>query len=113
MMVRRSEDRGLGALSRIGGVATFGAPATERVEEILAELHGVFPYDAGMISCIDPASGEPRALAVHGYPKAFREYMRTPAWHDEIVQPFGMPRSGWPVRERDLPVDPESIPSLA
>jgi DNA-binding CsgD family transcriptional regulator len=31
----------------------------------------------------------------------------------ELVEPFGFNRSGWPIRERDLPVDPLSVRSIA
>jgi DNA-binding CsgD family transcriptional regulator len=100
-------------VSRIAGVASSASSALERTEQVLHELRSVFPFDAGMVACVDPASPQRRPMVVHGYSSPFVNYMQSPAWHAEIVEPFGMPRSGWPVRERDLPVDPMTLPGLA
>jgi DNA-binding CsgD family transcriptional regulator len=106
--------RSLTILSRIAGIAASGASALERTEEVLDELQHVFPFDAGLLSCVDPVAATRRQpVVVRGYPDSFTDYLVSPEWHAECVQPFGMSRTGWPVRERDLPVDPMSLRGIA
>jgi DNA-binding CsgD family transcriptional regulator len=54
-----------------------------------------------------------RTITSGGYSEPTSEYLVSKAWHEEAVAPFGLPRSGWPVRERDLPVDPLSLRGVA
>jgi DNA-binding CsgD family transcriptional regulator len=105
--------RSLSVVSRIGAAATSITPVEDRTEEILDQLQRVFPYDAAMVVSLRAPGGERRAVASRGYPAAFAQYLTTPQWHQEIVEPYGVPSGGWPIRESDLPVDPESIPALA
>jgi DNA-binding CsgD family transcriptional regulator len=99
-------------MSRIAGIAASGAPVRDRTEEVLDQLRLVFPFDAGIVSSVDPATGEPRALVTRGYPDAFADYLVGPEWYAECIEPFGLPRTGWPVRERDLPIDPMSLQGI-
>jgi DNA-binding CsgD family transcriptional regulator len=110
---RTLTSRSFGVVSRIAAVAASGAPVEERVEEILDQLELIFPFDAGMVARLDPSNLERRPVVVRGYAAPFLEYMTTKAWHSEVVEPFGLPSRGWPVRDRDLPVDPSTLPGLA
>lgn len=110
---RTLTSRSFGVVSRIAAVGASGAPAEERIEEILDQLKLIFPFDAGMVARIDPLNLERRPVVVRGYAAPFLEYLTTKAWHAEVVEPFGLPSRGWPVRDRDLPVDPSTLPGLA
>jgi DNA-binding CsgD family transcriptional regulator len=106
--------RSLATMSRIAGIAASGASADERTEEVLDELQHVFPFDAGMLSCVDPVTATRRQpIVARAYPDSFRDYLVGPEWHAECIEPFGLPRTGWPVREHDLPVDPMSLRGIA
>jgi DNA-binding CsgD family transcriptional regulator len=111
--MRTTRDCSLSVVSRIGAAATSNAPVEDRSEEILDQLHRVFPYDAGMVVAARAPGTERRPVAGRGYPAPFAHYLTSPQWHQEIVEPYGVPTGGWPVREADLPVDPEGIPALA
>ncbi len=105
-------DRSLSAVARIGAAATSSTPVEDRAEEILDHLELVFPFDAGMVVSVNAKRDERRAVASRGYPQSFAHYLTSPEWHQEVVVPFGVPSGGRPVRESDLPVDPESIPAI-
>jgi DNA-binding CsgD family transcriptional regulator len=106
--------RSFASISRIAGIAASGGPADVRTEEVLDELQGVFPFDAGILSAADPVTpGQRRSIVARGYPERFTEYLLSPEWHAECVAPFGVARTGWPVRERDLPIDPMSLRGIA
>lgn len=110
--MRTTRDRSLSVVSRIGAAATSSASVEDRSEEILDQLQRIFPYDAGMVVSARVPGGEGRPVAGRGYPPSFAHYLTTPQWHHEVVEPYGVPTGGWPIRESDLPVDPDSIPAL-
>ena len=111
--MRTTRDRSLSVVSQIGAAATSSAPVEDRTEEILDQLQRVFPYDAAMVVSLRAPGGDRRPIAGRGYPAKFAHYLTTPQWHQEVVEPYGLPTGGWPIRESDLPVDPDSIPGLA
>jgi DNA-binding CsgD family transcriptional regulator len=103
----------LDVMARIAAVAASGGPVRERADEVLDQLRRIFPFDAGIVSSVDPTSGEQRALASRGYSEDFTKYLVSPEWQAECIEPFGVPRTGFPVRESDLPIDPMSLRGIA
>lgn len=100
-------------IERIAGIAASGAPVEERTEEVLDEIHYVFPFDAAILSCLDAVTAVGRPVVIRGYPSKYVEYLVSPEWQAECVGPFGVPGAGWPVREHDLPIDPQSLRGIA
>jgi DNA-binding CsgD family transcriptional regulator len=105
-------ERGLAAISRIGATASSAASISERMEEIFDQLRTLIPIEAAMVSAIDPVTGRPRLITNQGYPASFAAYLNGAEFHAEMIEPFAMPLRGWPVRGRELPVDPLSLRSI-
>lgn len=104
---------GVSAVSRIAAVTASAEPVRDQAEEVLDEVHRIFPFDAAMLSCVDAVhSSRTHALASRGYAPEYSEYLVGEDWHAECVAPFGIPRNGWPCREADLPVDPMSLDGI-
>src|SRR4051812_20302611 len=103
----------LDVMARIAGVAASGGSVRDRADEVLDQLRRIFPFDAGIVSSIDPTTGHQRALASRGYTDAYTNYLTSPEWQAECIEPFGVPRTGFPVRESDLPIDPMSLHGIA
>jgi DNA-binding CsgD family transcriptional regulator len=101
-------------VSQVAGIVTSSASVAERMEEVLDQLRRVFPFDAGIVtSSATTPSGARTPIAVRGYEESFVDYLLSPEWQAELIEPFGMPRTGWPLRERDLPVDPMTVRGIA
>jgi DNA-binding CsgD family transcriptional regulator len=104
-------------MSRVAGIVSSSGPVEDRVEEVLDELHRVFPFDAGIVSTTVPRAGtddvQRRPVVSRGYQPAFVDYLLSPDWERELIEPFGMPRTGWPLREVDLPIDPMTLRGIA
>ncbi|MCW2498871.1 MAG: hypothetical protein JWN87_547 [Frankiales bacterium] len=103
----------LEVVSRIAGIATSAASARQRTDEMLDELSVVFPFDAGVVCALSPGATTSDPLIARSYPAHFVDYLASPEWYAEAIEPFGIPRTGWPVCERDLPVDPMSLRGVA
>lgn len=103
----------LDVMARIAGVAASGGSVRDRADEVLDQLRRIFPFDAGIVSSVDPTTGHQRALASRGYTDAYTSYLTSPEWQAECIEPFGVPRTGFPVRESDLPIDPMSLKGIA
>src|ERR1700753_736140 len=99
--MRTTRDRSLSVVSRIGAAATTSSPVEHSSEEIRDHLQRICPYDAGMVVSARVPGGEGRPVAGRGYPESFAHYLTTPQWHQEIVEPYGVPMGGWPIRESD------------
>ena len=94
-------------------MAASAEPVRGQAEEVLDEVHRIFPFDGAMLCCVDAVNASrTHALASRGYSPAFTEYLVGEDWHAECVAPFGIPRNGWPCREADLPVDPLSLEGI-
>ena len=102
-------ERELTAISRVGATATSGASVHDRAEEILGHLRDLIPIAGAMISYVKPGSTEASSIVVSSYSDRIAAHLNSPDYHTEIIQPFALPAAGWPVRERDLPVDPLSL----
>jgi DNA-binding CsgD family transcriptional regulator len=101
-------------ISRVAGIVTSSTSVEERMEEVLDELRRVFPFDAGIVtSSATSPSGARVPIVSRGYQDSFVDYLLSPEWQTELIEPFGMPRTGWPLRERDLPVDPMTVRGIA
>jgi DNA-binding CsgD family transcriptional regulator len=105
--------RALVAVSNMAAIAAAAGPVVEATQEFLGHLHQVFPFDAVLVSARRPDVDALRTITSGGYSDPTSRYLVSQAWHEEAVAPFGLPRSGWPVRERDLPVDPLSLRGVA
>ncbi|MCW3007779.1 MAG: transcriptional regulator, LuxR family [Solirubrobacterales bacterium] len=102
-------ERALAAISRISATASSAASVSERTEEILDQLRTLIPIEGAMVSYVEPGTGRRRVIANRGYSDPLVAYLNSGDFHAELIEPFGIPRCGWPVRERDLPVDPLSL----
>jgi DNA-binding CsgD family transcriptional regulator len=105
-------ERGLAAISRIGATASSAAPVSERVEEIFDHLRTLIPIEAGLISAIDVVTRRSKVVINQGYPASFAAYLNGGDFNAEMIEPFALPLRGWPVRQRELPVDPLSLRSI-
>jgi DNA-binding CsgD family transcriptional regulator len=101
-------------VSRVAGIVTSSTSVEERMEEVLDELRRVFPFDAGIVtSSATTPTGARVPIVSRGYQASFVDYLLSPEWQTELIEPFGMPRTGWPLRERDLPIDPMTVRGIA
>jgi DNA-binding CsgD family transcriptional regulator len=100
-------------MSRVAGIVTSSASVEERLEEVLDELRRVFAFDAGIVTSANTPTGYRTTIVSRGYEDSFVGYLLSPEWQTELIEPFGMPRTGWPLRERDLPVDPMTVRGIA
>jgi DNA-binding CsgD family transcriptional regulator len=107
---RGSSDIVLDTVARIGAICSSGAPAAARAAELLEELRIVLPYRGALLTAV---SGTHRDVVRVGYSTRIAERTHTEEFHSELVTRFGLVRGGWPFRERDLPVDPMSIRTVA
>jgi DNA-binding CsgD family transcriptional regulator len=110
--LRVSED-GVAAICGIAAVAASAGRVDERAAEVLELLGSVIPIAAAAASVIDPVTGQQRILVNMGYNARLAKHVTSPAYHSEVIEPFAMPLLGWPVRERDLRVDPLSLRAVA
>lgn len=101
--------RAIAVISRISAMASSAASTSERVQEILEQLRTLIPIEAAMVSFVDPTSGDRRLVTSQGYSASLVSYLNGNEFHTEMIAPFCLPQRGWPVRERDLPVDPLSL----
>jgi DNA-binding CsgD family transcriptional regulator len=100
------------AMANIAAAACSGATVQERASEVIDCLRAVVPFEGGAILSVDPLDGAHRILANHGYPPRVAAYLQSVEHRLEFVEPFALPRHGWPVRERDLPIDPLTLPRI-
>lgn len=101
-------------VSSMARIAASDASVEQRAEEMLGEVHRVFPFDAAILSAVDLV--DPRRnlpVLVKGYNAAFTDYLVSPEWYAECIEPFGLPGNGWPFREADLPIDPMTLRGVA
>jgi DNA-binding CsgD family transcriptional regulator len=101
------------AICDIAAVASSGAPVDELSEAIIERLRPIIPIEAAAASTIDPATGLPRILVNAGYTQRLAEHVSSPGYHAEVVAPYALPLRGWPLRQRDLSVDPQSLTCIA
>lgn len=102
-------ERELTAISRIASAASSGGSVQDRVNEILDQLRELIPIAGAMISYVDPTRFTRRPITVYGYSDRLAEYLNGSEYHAEVIGPYALPAAGWPVRERDLPIDPLSL----
>lgn len=102
------------AVSSMSRIAVSDASVEQRAEEMLREVHRVFPFDAAILSAVDLADQtHNRPILVKGYDADFIDYLISPEWYAECIEPFGLPGNGWPFREADLPIDPMTLRGVA
>jgi DNA-binding CsgD family transcriptional regulator len=102
------------AVSSMSRIAVSDASVEQRAEEMLGEVHRVFPFDAAILSAVDLADHKRnRPISVKGYDADFIDYLVSPEWYAECIEPFGLPGNGWPFREADLPIDPMTLRGVA
>jgi DNA-binding CsgD family transcriptional regulator len=101
------------AVSSMSRIAVSDASVEQRAEEMLQEVHRVFPFDAAILSAVDLADRKRnRPIVVKGYDADFIDYLVSPEWYAECIEPFGL-GNGWPFREADLPIDPMTLRGVA
>lgn len=102
------------AVSSMSRIAVSDASVEQRAEEMLREVHRVFPFDAAILSAVDLSNHKHnRPILVKGYDADFIDYLVSPEWYAECIEPFGLPGHGWPFREADLPIDPMTLRGVA
>ncbi len=110
---KRLDARAVLAVSNMAAVAAGGGPIAETIAEFLQHLRAVFPFDAAQVSGLRPDADALRTITSAGYSSSTAEYLTSDAWHAEAVVPYGLPRTGWPVRNRDLSIDPMTLRGIA
>jgi len=105
--------RTLGVVARAAAVISSADSVEERAWQVLHELRAIVPYRAAMLASIDPLTGTGREILREDYPDRLAHYMHGGEFYNELVEPFGLGRSGWPFRERDLPIDPLTLRVVA
>lgn len=101
-------ERGLTTICDVAAVASSGAPADEGALEAIERLQPLIPIEGAAATSVDPLTGAHRSVA-STYTDRVVGHLTSPSYHREIVEPFALPGRGWPVRERDLGVDPMSL----
>jgi DNA-binding CsgD family transcriptional regulator len=105
-------EEGVAAIGDIAAVTASAGRVDERATEVIERLRSLIPIAAAAASVIDPVSGRQRILVNEGYNARLAKHVSSRAYHSEVVKPFAVPLRGWPVRERDLQVDPLSLTSV-
>jgi DNA-binding CsgD family transcriptional regulator len=103
----------LAVVARAAAVISSTGTVQERVSEVLQEVRAIVPFRAAMVATVDSTTGGGREIMREDYPDRLAQYMRGEEFQAELVEPFGFDRSGWPFRERDLPIDPMSLRVVA
>lgn len=103
----------LAVVARAAAVITSAGTIEERVSQVLQEVRAIVPFCAAMVATGDVTNGAGREILREGYPDRLARYMHGDEFQAELVDPFGLDRSGWPFRERDLPIDPMSLRVVA
>ncbi len=103
----------LRTVARIGAACAASSPADERAANAVEALRAVVPITAAMLCAVDVASGASRELLREGYSPALGDYMLGSEFHAGLVERFALPRPDWLFRERDMPIDPLSVPAVA
>lgn len=102
-------DRNVATMAKLAAIASSGASVDERVDEVIECLGAIIPIAAAAASRIDPCTGQARILVNTGYGARIASHVVSDAYHAEVIKPWALPLKGWPVRERDLPVDPLTL----
>lgn len=103
----------LRTVSRVASILTSGGSVQERASYALREIRSLVAYDTLILSAIDERTHELRPVVTWGHTRESVAYFHSREWYAEAIDPFCIPRTGWPVRECDLPVDPLSIRGIA
>jgi DNA-binding CsgD family transcriptional regulator len=106
-------EEGVAAISDIAAVAASAGRVDERASEVIECLRSIIPIAAAAASVIDPVTGRQRILVNAGYTARVANHVSSASYHSEVLEPFALPLAGWPVRERDLKVDPLSLTAVA
>jgi DNA-binding CsgD family transcriptional regulator len=102
-------DANVATMAEIAAIACSGSPVEDRMCEVIESLRAIMPIDGAAASLVDPTSGVPRILVNAGYPQDVADHVSGRDYHAEVVAPWALPRRGYPVRERDLGVDPLTL----
>jgi DNA-binding CsgD family transcriptional regulator len=102
-------DSNLATMADIAAVACSGASVEERICEVIECLRALIPIDGATVSHVDPTTGRSQMLVNAGYAPHIAEHVSGPDYHAEVVAPWALPLGGWPIRERDIAVDPLSL----
>ncbi|UGS35069.1 helix-turn-helix transcriptional regulator [Capillimicrobium parvum] len=100
-------------LSRVAAVLSSGASTRERVLDLFSELRHVLPFEAAMLAYVHPLTGQQQALLSLGYSERVASRLVSAEFRSDFIDRFDMMSTRWPLRERDLPVDPLTVPSIA
>ena len=103
----------LTVVAHAAATASSAGTVEERVRGVLHELRMIVPFRAALLTTVDARNGAGREIVRQDYPDRLVEYMHGGEFQSELVEPFGFDRSGWPFRERDLPIDPMSLRFVA
>ncbi|HWF73920.1 MAG TPA: LuxR C-terminal-related transcriptional regulator [Solirubrobacteraceae bacterium] len=96
-------------MASIAAVASSGASVEERAHAVIECFRAIVPFAAAALSIVDQVSGEHRTLVNHGYAPALASYLTSPGRRREVIEPFALPRRGWPLRRNDLTADPGAV----
>jgi DNA-binding CsgD family transcriptional regulator len=94
----------------LAGIAATRADPAARAHAVLDILRQALAYDAGFIYLFDPDRGMHVPLVREGYGERIGRHMDTPQFVAEMDL-VGLTRSRPPIRVRDLPMPPESLPA--
>lgn len=100
-------------LSRVAAVLSSGASPRDRMLDVFGELRSVLPFEAAMLTYVHPLTGKQQPLLSLGYSERVANRLASAEFRSEFIDRFDMLSTRWPLRERDLPVDPLTVPSIA
>ena len=98
-------EKAMETVGRVAAATTETMPANERAAMVLGELQNLIPFVAAEIFSIHPLTGEVSELAKQGYSADVLENLHSPRFF-ELMESLNLPKSGKPIRMKDLPGDP-------
>ena len=96
--------------AEIAGIAATPGSLAERAQALVDQLRWVTPYDAGFITLLEPDRRRQVPLVRHGYTAKVERFMDSAEFTYDLER-VGMQRAYAPVRLKDIPVPPETLPS--
>jgi DNA-binding CsgD family transcriptional regulator len=92
----------LTTLGRVSAIAAEPGTAEDRGREILEEIGRLIPFEAAELTMLNPLDGSVEEVTATGYEAEVLDGLRSQRFLD-LMDTLDLPRTGIPVRMKDLP----------